>query len=199
MRANTALGFIGRLSQIETKLTEAYPRRNLQGGRDFEGVARGRQEHAMPILAQFKEWLDRQKDDSGIFSKSPIRAAFTYTLNQWDALCRYTEEGYLSFDNNIAERLVKIPAIGRKKYLLGGISYARTNSERKLARLLGSAGTDVSDSPMSCYPFTSRCLRGIITGCECLRYQTRYTAQGGACERGYLQVLSTQRFTTVAE
>ena len=37
--------------------------------------------------------------------------------NEWDALCRYTEEGYLSFDNNLAERTVKIPAIGRKNYL----------------------------------------------------------------------------------
>ena len=29
-------------------------------------------------------------------------------------------EGYFSYDNNIAERLVKIPAIGRKNYLFVG-------------------------------------------------------------------------------
>jgi hypothetical protein len=33
------------------------------------------------------------------------------------ALTRYTQEGYLSFDNNTAERLVKVPAIGRQNYL----------------------------------------------------------------------------------
>lgn len=49
--------------------------------------------------------------------KSPIRSAFTYTLNQWDALCRYTQEGYLRYSNNLAERAVKVPAIGRKNYL----------------------------------------------------------------------------------
>ena len=31
VRANTALGFIARLSQIETQLREAYPQQNLQG------------------------------------------------------------------------------------------------------------------------------------------------------------------------
>jgi len=120
VRANRSLGFIARLSQIERQLREAYPRRNLQGERDFEAVARGRQEHALPILDQFKAWLDRENEDRRILPKSPIRAAFTYTLNQWDALVRYTKEGYLSFDNNIAERLVKIPAIGRKNFLFVG-------------------------------------------------------------------------------
>lgn len=120
VRANTALSFIARLSQIETQLTRAYPPQNLPGERDFAAVAAGRQEHAVPILAQFKSWLDREGQDQRILPKSPIRAAFTYTLNQWDALGRYTQAGYLSFDNNIAERLVKIPAMGRKNYLFVG-------------------------------------------------------------------------------
>jgi hypothetical protein len=120
VRANTALGFIARLSQIESQLRAAYPNKNLQGERDFGAVARGRQEHALPILAEFKAWLDRESEGRRILPKSPIRAAFTYTLNQWKALSRYTEEGYLSFDNNVAERLVKNPAIGRKNYLFVG-------------------------------------------------------------------------------
>lgn len=120
VRANTALSFIARLSQVEKQLRGAYPESNLQGERDFEAVARGRQEHAAPILEQFKAWLDREDSSERILPKSPIRAAFTYTLNQWDALVRYTEAGYLSYDNNLAERLVKIPAIGRKNFLFVG-------------------------------------------------------------------------------
>ena len=120
LRANTALGYIARLSQIETQLREAYPYKNLQGERDFEAVATARQQHSMPILQEFKAWLDQETLHPGILPKSPIRAAFTYTLNQWDALCRYTEQGYLSFDNNSAERLVKLPAIGRRNYLFVG-------------------------------------------------------------------------------
>ena len=36
---------------------------------------------------------------------------------QWDALVRYTEDGLLSIDNNVVERTVKIPAIGRKNWI----------------------------------------------------------------------------------
>ena len=120
LRANMALGFIARLSQIETQLRKAYPQRNLQGERDFEAVVAARQQHSLPILSEFKTWLDRESEDGRILPKSPIRAAFTYTLNQWEALRRYTEAGYLSFENNVAERLVKISAIGRKNYLFVG-------------------------------------------------------------------------------
>jgi transposase len=117
LRATKALSFIARLSQIEKQLRESCPVENLQGRRDFAAVAAARKEHSIPILNEFKAWLDSEKDNKRILPKSPIRSAFTYTLNQWDALCRYTDQGYLSFDNNLAERTVKIPAIGRKNYL----------------------------------------------------------------------------------
>jgi transposase len=120
VRANTALGFIARLSQIETELGKAYPAVNLRGERDFDAVARGRQQHAVPILDEFKTWLDEESSTGRLLPKSDIRKAFTYTLNQWEALTRYTREGYLSYDNNAAERLVKISAIGRKNFLFVG-------------------------------------------------------------------------------
>lgn len=117
LRANQALSFIARLSQIETQLGKSYPETDLQRHRDHGAVAAARQEYSVPILESFKAWLDAEKDNKRILPKSPIRSAFTYTLNQWDALCRYTREGYLSYSNNVAERAVKIPAIGRKNYL----------------------------------------------------------------------------------
>ena len=120
VRANTALSFIARLSQIEGQLREAYPKTNLQGQRDFGAVAAARQQHSLPILKQFKSWMDRELETGRVLPKSAIRQAFTYTINQWSALCRYTEAGYLSFENNAAERLVKNPAIGRKNYLFVG-------------------------------------------------------------------------------
>jgi transposase len=120
VRANTALSFIARLSQVEIQLREAFPETNLQGERDFAAVAAARQQHSHPILDQFKSWMDRELDSGRILPKSVIRSAFTYTINQWDALNRYTEEGYLSMENNAAERLVKNPAIGRKNYLFVG-------------------------------------------------------------------------------
>ena len=55
-----------------------------------------------------------------LLPKSEIAGAHTYTLNQWDGLVRYTEDGALSIDNNLAERLMKLPAIGRKNWLFVG-------------------------------------------------------------------------------
>ena len=39
---------------------------------------------------------------------------------QWKALNRYTEDGDLDIDNNLAERVLRIVAIGRKNWLFAG-------------------------------------------------------------------------------
>ena len=52
--------------------------------------------------------------------KSPMAEAFGYALNNWTALARYTEAGFLAIDNNVAEREMKRIAIGRKNWLFVG-------------------------------------------------------------------------------
>jgi transposase len=104
-RAHQALAYIARLYTIEEQLTDASDEQRREA----------RQEHARPILEQFGRWLDDEQRQ--VLPKSPIAAAFTYTRNQWQALQRYTEAGFLSIDNNISERTVKTPAIGRKNWL----------------------------------------------------------------------------------
>ena len=39
--------------------------------------------------------------------KAPLGKAFQYSLSRWDALTRYIEDGRLSIDNNVAERLLR--------------------------------------------------------------------------------------------
>ena len=117
--ANTALGYIARLCQIEEELRRVYPK-TLTGERDFEAVAAERQRLSLPILAAMKVWLDELDSSGRILPKSELRTALGYTLNQWSALCRYTQAGYLSMENNVAERLVKVAAMGRKNYLFVG-------------------------------------------------------------------------------
>lgn len=127
-RSNMALGYIARLTQIESELRRRYPPQNRQGLRDFAGIAAARQQLSVPILQAFKQWLDTEFASVQILPKSPLHAAFRYTLNQWDALCRYVDHGYLSMDNNHAERAVKNPAIGRKNYLFVGNERAGLNA-----------------------------------------------------------------------
>lgn len=77
-----------------------------------------RQQKAVPILATIKAWLDEQIPL--VLPRSPMAAAIQYTLNQWQALGRYCEAGYLDIDNNAAERAMKRVAIGRKNWLFAG-------------------------------------------------------------------------------
>jgi transposase len=77
-----------------------------------------RHELALPILERLKAWLDEQRGQ--VLPKSPMAEAIGYALNQWDALIRYTEAGYLCIDNNWAEREMKRIAIGRKNWLFFG-------------------------------------------------------------------------------
>jgi transposase len=52
--------------------------------------------------------------------KSSLAKAVTYARNQWEALCRYTEDGRLTIDNNVSERTLRHQAIGRKNWLFLG-------------------------------------------------------------------------------
>ena len=57
---------------------------------------------------------------SQVDRKSELAEAFNYSLNRWESLCRYTQDGRLSIDNNIAERSVRGVGVGRKNYLFFG-------------------------------------------------------------------------------
>ncbi len=78
-----------------------------------------RQEKSVPILKMFKEWLESITLQEAL-PQSNIRNAINYTLNGWEALCRYTEDGDFQIDNNSAERLMKPVAIGRKNWMFFG-------------------------------------------------------------------------------
>ena len=74
-----------------------------------------RQEKSVPLLRQFGEWLE------GVAPKTPpqglLGKAVAYTLKQWERLCRYTEDGRLRPDNNLAENAVRPFVVGRKNWL----------------------------------------------------------------------------------
>jgi len=77
-----------------------------------------RQTYSVPVLARMKAWLDVRVLDT--LPKSPLGEALTYALNQWEALVRFTENGALEIDNNIAENALRPIALGRKNYLFMG-------------------------------------------------------------------------------
>jgi transposase len=112
-RAHHVLAVIGRLYEIERAATKRET-----GDREANTNVRQslRTEHAAPLLAELKAWLDEET----FLPKSQIGKAATYTRNQWTALNRYVEDGKLSIDNNEAERAMRTVAIGRKNWLFVG-------------------------------------------------------------------------------
>ena len=74
-----------------------------------------RQEKSKPLLEELKQWCDDNLTKTA--KDSSIGKAIRYTINQWDSLTRYSEDGNLQIDNNAAERHIKPFVIGRKNWL----------------------------------------------------------------------------------
>jgi transposase len=108
VRSHQALACYAQLYEIERQAHD----------RDEAQRLRMRQDLAVPILGRFKTWLEAQRAE--VLPKSPLGEAIGYALNNWGALIRYTEAGFLSIDNNVAEREMKRIAIGRKNWLFVG-------------------------------------------------------------------------------
>jgi len=74
-----------------------------------------RQEKSKPLLDELKQWCDNTVTKTA--KESAIGKAIRYTINQWDSLIRYIEDGNIQIDNNAAERHIKPFVIGRKNWL----------------------------------------------------------------------------------
>jgi transposase len=107
-QATAAITLIKQLYDIEREIRELLPKERLEI----------RQNRARPILDEIKKWLDEQS--LYVLPKSIIAKAVNYSLNNWQALYRYTEDERLNIDNNISERAIRPVVIGRKNWLFVG-------------------------------------------------------------------------------
>jgi transposase len=85
---------------------------------DREQIKALRQKESRPILEEIEKRLEQWASE--VLPKSPMGQAIGYARGQWQALTRYTEDGLLSIDNNLAERTLRMVAIGRKNWLFVG-------------------------------------------------------------------------------
>jgi transposase len=118
-RATTALEWIRTLYAIERDLPPLLPPADdptalTQRWQREEQRRLRRQQQAGPVLIALKQWLDEQK--SKALPKTPLGQAIGYALNNWAALNRYLEQGYLAIDNNLSERTLRCIALGRNNW-----------------------------------------------------------------------------------
>lgn len=107
-----------RAAEMLTLVRELYAVEDAAKELDAAARRELRQSQSVPILERIKAWLDAQQPT--VLPRSEMGKAITYALNQWNALCVYTTEGFLAIDNNAAERAMKRVAIGRKNWLFAG-------------------------------------------------------------------------------
>lgn len=60
--------------------------------------------------------------------KSSIGKALGYSIERWEKLSLYTEDGMLNIDNNPVENSIRPVALGRKNYLFAGSHEAARRS-----------------------------------------------------------------------
>lgn len=103
-----AIALIRKLYRIEREARE----RELEP----DAISTLRQERAVPILQQIREWLDEQD----VLPKSPAGGAIEHVRSRWPAFTRYATSGILAIDNNPAENALRRVALGRKNWLFAG-------------------------------------------------------------------------------
>ncbi len=109
-RATEMLVLIGDLYEIEA--------RAKQEKLEPDQIKALRQKESRPILEVIEKRLTLWGPQ--VLPKSPIGQAIGYAQGQWQALNRYLDDGVLDIDNNLAERTLRMVAIGRKNWLFVG-------------------------------------------------------------------------------
>ncbi len=107
-----ALRFFEQLYRVERQARNEKPDRDETPEQCFR---RFRQQHSVPVLNALKLWLDDIAPK--VLPDSKLGDAVSYTLNQWEYLTRYAEDGRMPIDNNLLERDIRVFATGRKSWL----------------------------------------------------------------------------------
>ena len=107
-QTHTALAYTRQLFDIEDLYRQSSDQERLAG----------RREKSQPIVEAFHDWL--QQERARQLPKAKLLGAINYLLNRWDSFTRFLESGGVPLDNNLAERALKFPILGRKAWLFVG-------------------------------------------------------------------------------
>ena len=77
-----------------------------------------RQERSKPVLEAYLSWLNTVDALKG----SKLGEAVTYSINQWETLEKFLEDGRIEISNNRAENAIRPFVIGRKGWLFSDTS-----------------------------------------------------------------------------
>lgn len=103
-----ALKFFAALYDVEREVADAHSQARLEA----------RRRRSRPVADALQQWMwqQRQKIPDG----SATAKAIDYSLNRWEALTRFVDDGELPIDNNWVENRIRPIALGRQNWLFAG-------------------------------------------------------------------------------
>lgn len=104
-KADVALSKIRKLYAIEKRIAAL----------DRDQKREQRQALSLPVLDDLKGWLET--NSRRVLKDSLTWKAIHYTLNQWEYLIGYCEDGQLHISNALAENAIRPFAVGRRNWL----------------------------------------------------------------------------------
>lgn len=125
---------------ILARIAEIYRMEAKIRGESADTRLRVRRREAAPIMSELKAQLTELSDE--VSAKSALGKAVTYTLNHWNGLAAFLEDGRIEVDSNVVERSMKSVALTRKNSLFvgsarGGETFAVLASLINTAKLNG--------------------------------------------------------------
>jgi transposase len=110
--AEEALAYVRKLYRVERELAGRFAAEDDASRQQYRSV------QTAGVRAEFRAWLVVQRVRA--LPKSPLGEAVGYALSNWEALMRYTEQGYLAIDNNLSERTLRQVVVGRGNWQFCG-------------------------------------------------------------------------------
>ena len=111
-----------------------------------------RQRDSKPLLERIQQWLTEKRPM--VIASSVLGKAIQYSLNQWNKLVSYIDDGHLSIDNNRAERAVKPFVVGRKNWL-----FSNSASGAEGSAMFYSIIETAKANGLNCYDYLKSCLQ----------------------------------------
>jgi transposase len=133
-----ALKIISRIYSVERKLRDE----------NFlpDEFVKKRKDEVVPILGEFKTWLDEKQ--IYITPSSDSGKAVNYALGQWNNFINYLETEELTPDNNIIENAIRPFVVGRKNWL-----FSNTPRGAKSSAVLYSLVESAKDNSLNVYNY----------------------------------------------
>ncbi len=79
---------------------------------------RVRQQRSLPLVKDLEAWLRQQR--ARLSAANHVAKAIAYSLNRWDGLIRFLDDGRLCMSNNAAEQALRGIAVGRNNWTFAG-------------------------------------------------------------------------------